>query len=242
MGELHPLALVTGASQRLGKAIALELAGSGFAVGLHFHRSQSEAANTAREIEALGVPALLLPADLRDPRQIKELFNNIPTRDYRLSVMVNSASVMLQKDLVELTVVEWDDTLNLNLRAPWLCAVEAAKIMGQTGGVIVNITDSGTRQVWSNYAAYIISKSGLEMLTRLLARTLAPAVRVNGIAPGLILPSKATEPEKWQTLVNRLPLKKSGTPQQIAKAVLHMVANDYITGETLVVDGGYQLI
>jgi pteridine reductase len=242
MGDLHPLALITGASQRLGKAIALELAGNGYAIGLHFHQSQSEASLTAREIEAMGVPAILLSADLRDPLQIKRMFNGIPSGEYRLSVLVNSASVMLQKNLMELSVTEWDDTLNLNLRAPWLCAVEAAKVMGSAGGVIINMSDSGTRQVWSNYAAYIISKAGLEMLTRLLARTLAPAVRVNGIAPGLILPSMATEPEKWQKLVERLPLKKSGTPKQIASAVLHMIANDYITGETLAVDGGYQLI
>jgi pteridine reductase len=242
MGDGHPLALVTGASQRLGKAIALELARNGYAIGLHFYQSKTEASVTAREIEALGVPVILLPADLREPLQIKGLFSSIPSRDFRLTVLVNSASVMLKKNLVDLTVPEWDDTLNLNLRAPWLCSIEAAKIMGPAGGVIINISDSGTRQVWSNYAAYVISKSGLEMLTKLLARSLAPAVRVNGIAPGLIMPSIATEPEKWKMLVDRLPLKKNGTPQQIASSVLHMVLNDYITGEILVVDGGYQLI
>jgi pteridine reductase len=229
-------------AHRLGKAIALELASSGYAIGLHFHNSQSEALMTAREIESLGVPVILLQANLKDPLQVKELFSRIPIEEYRFKVLVNSASVMLQKNLLDLSVLEWDDTLNLNLRAPWLCSVEAANKMGDAGGVIINITDSGTRQVWSSYAAYIVSKSGLEMLTRLLARTLAPHVRVNGIAPGLILPSNEIDPARWQTLVDHLPLKKSGTPKQIASAVLHLVTNDFITGETLVVDGGYQLI
>jgi NAD(P)-dependent dehydrogenase (short-subunit alcohol dehydrogenase family) len=242
MGDPYPLALVTGAAHRLGKAIAMELARNGYAIGIHFHHSQSEAEAAAREIEALGAPAILLPADLKNPQQIIDLFNHIPTGEYQLKVLVNSASVMLQKSLTDLSIPEWDNTMNLNLRAPWLCSMEAVKLMGNAKGVIINITDSGTRQVWSNYAAYLISKSGLETLTRLLARTLAPSVRVNGIAPGLILPSEHIDPEKWQSLVDRLPLKTSGTPEQIASAVLHLITNEYITGETLVVDGGYQLI
>jgi NAD(P)-dependent dehydrogenase (short-subunit alcohol dehydrogenase family) len=107
---------------------------------------------------------------------------------------------------------------------------------------VVNISDSGAQKTWTGFPAYIVSKAALETLTRLLARALAPAVRVNAVAPGLILPSEDTPPEQWQRLVERLPLKAAGSPDDVARAVAFLVESPYITGQVLAVDGGYRLV
>ncbi|GAP15196.1 dehydrogenase [Longilinea arvoryzae] len=237
-----PLAVVTGAAVRLGRSIALELARHGYPVGVHYHNSEHAARETAEEIRSIGGTAILMSADLTDPQQIKALFGQIRSVSKRLGVWVNSAAVMLSGDLATMTVADWDGTLALNLRAPWLCAREAAACMGPQGGVIINITDVGARKTWTGYPAYTISKSALETLTRLLARQLAPAVRVNAVAPGLILPSENLTAEEWARLVKRLPLQSAGTPEAVAQAVITLIQNDYITGEILLVDGGYALI
>jgi len=114
--------------------------------------------------------------------------------------------------------------------------------MQPEGGLIVNISDSGAAKTWTGYPAYEVSKAGLEMLTRLLARSLAPSIRVNAIAPGLILPPPDFPQAEWERLVLRLPLKKPGSPEAVIHALLFLIDNQYVTGETLVVDGGYQLI
>ena len=238
----NDLALITGGAVRLGREIALALAREGYAIALHYHSSAGKAEKTAREIEKLGVPAYLLQADLREPEQIKACFAKISGLPQHLTVLVNSASVMPRGDLRSLPVTEWDDTLAVNLRAPWLCAQAAAELMQGRDGVIINLSDSGARKTWTGFPAYTISKAGLEVLTRLLARSLAPGIRVNAVAPGLILPSEDTSPDEWQRLVQRLPVKRQGSPQDVVQAVLFLINNRYITGETLVVDGGYQLI
>lgn len=241
-GAALPLALVTGAAHRIGRAVALELAGAGFAIGLHYGRSREQAEATAQDIRAAGGTAHLLPADLRDAAQIDDLFERVAGLPHPLRVLVNSAAVMPRGDLREMPVEDWDSALDLNLRAPWLCARAAARRMGESGGAVINISDSGAGKAWTGYPAYIVSKSALETLTRLLARALAPAVRVNAVAPGLILPSPDLPPEQWQRLVERLPLKTAGQPEDVARAVLFFVQNPYITGQVIAVDGGYQLI
>lgn len=122
------LAVVSGAAHRLGKAIAVGLAQQGYAIGLHYHGSTDLAQQTAIEIQQMGVPVLLLPADLTDERQVVELFEQVATSEYLLKVLVNSASIMKRSDLYELSVEEWNETLNLNLRAPWLCARQAGAV------------------------------------------------------------------------------------------------------------------
>lgn len=238
-----PLALVTGSAHRVGRVVGLALASQGFAIGLHYHHAAAQAEDAAAEIRALGVSAYPLPADLTDPLQVEDLFARVALLPHPLRVLVNSAAVMARGDLREMTVEAWDAALDLNLRAPWLCARAAARLMaGGTGGAIVNITDSGAGKAWTGYPAYILSKSALETLTRLLARALAPTVRVNAVAPGLILPSADLPAEQWQRLVDRLPLQAAGDPEDVARAVLFFVQNPYITGQVLAVDGGYQLV
>lgn len=236
------MALVTGGAVRIGRAIALALADAGFAIGLHYHTSHVAADETAREIERAGVPVHLFQADLRDPNQIHSMFDQIAGLALPLGVLVNSASIMPRSDLRLMPAAEWDDTLDLNLRAPWLCAQAGAVLMQERGGVIINISDTGAQKTWTGFPAYTISKAGLEVLTRLLARSLAPNIRVNAVAPGLILPSSEVSSEAWERLVHRLPAGHSGSPQDVAQAALFLIENQYITGETLVVDGGYQLV
>jgi NAD(P)-dependent dehydrogenase (short-subunit alcohol dehydrogenase family) len=158
-----------------------------------------------------------------------------------LKVLVNSAAIIAQGDVRTLAVKDWDAALNLNLRAPFLCAQEAAKRM-KAGGLIVNVSDVGARKSWTRFPAYSVSKAGLEALTKILARSLAPAIRVNAIAPGLALQSDLISKEEWKRLIDRLPLKRAATVQEIASALDFLLKNEYITGQTLEVDGGYSLL
>lgn len=236
------LALVTGAAHRLGKAIALGLANAGFDIGLHYHQSEKPALETLAEIRAIGRQGLPLKADLRNPDEIDRMFATIAESKQHLAVLVNSAAVMSSGSLETMSVELWESTFALNLTAPMICGQKAAQLMLPEGGVIINISDAGAERIWTGYPAYITAKSAINMLTRLQARTYAPAIRVNAVAPGLIMRSPDTTDEKWQKLVQRLPLKKEGMLDDIVKAVLFLVDHDYITGQILAVDGGYQLI
>jgi pteridine reductase len=218
------------------------LAGQGYAIGLHYHNSKALAETTLEEIRNLGVQAFPLTANLADSNDIAALFVQVSGLPHPLRVLVNSAAVMLKSELIDLTLEDWDDTLAINLRAPLLCAQHAARLMGPEGGLIINITDSGVNKNWTAYPAYLISKVGLESLTRLLARSLAPAIRVNAIAPGLAYKAGSMQDEEWQRLINRLPLKRQAKPEEISQALLFLLSNQYITGQTIVIDGGYQLI
>jgi len=211
-----PLALVTGGAHRLGKAFALTLARMGYDLLLQYHSAEEQAQKTKKELESLGVKVHLVKADLTQPEQIQSLF-------------------------FELDLQDWDSALDLNLRAPFLLAQQAAKRM-TAGGLIVNITDVGAQKAWSRYPSYSVSKAGLESLTKLLARALAPSIRVNAIAPGLVLPSDVVTKEQWNQLVEKLPLKRAATLDEITYTLQFLIHNEYITGQTIVVDGGYSLL
>ena len=235
------LALVTGSAQRLGKAFALSLARMGYAIALHYRGSVTEAEDTAKEIRTRGVDCLPIRADLTDPKKIDFLFSLVDEMKLPLKVVVNSAAVMPVGKPGELELRDWDSALDLNLRAPFLVAQQAAKCM-TTGGLIVNITDIGAQKAWSRYPSYTVSKAGLESLTKMLARAFAPDIRVNAIAPGLVLPSDVVTDEQWQRLIERLPLKRAATLDEVTSALEFLIKNEYITGQTIVVDGGYSLI
>lgn len=237
----QPLALVTGAAHRLGKAFVLALARKGYAILLHYRTSEVQAATTATEIRTLGVPVFLSQADLTDPKKIKSLFEFVDKIQHPLKVLVNSAAIMPVGNARTLSVQDWDAAFNLNLRAPFLCAQEAARRM-TNGGLIVNVTDVGARKSWSRYPSYSVSKAGLEALTKILARSLAPSIRVNAIAPGLVLQSDLVSQEEWNRLIERLPLKRAATVEEIASTLEFLLKNEYITGQTLMIDGGYSLL
>jgi NAD(P)-dependent dehydrogenase (short-subunit alcohol dehydrogenase family) len=236
-----PLAIVTGASHRLGKTFALALARRGYAVLLHYHLHMQEAYSTADEIRLLDVPVYLQQADLTRPEEIEATFALVDTLPHPLEILVNCAAVMKRADAQSLSVADWDATLDLNLRAAFLGAQQAASRMKE-GGLIVNITDVAGQKSWHVYPAYSVSKAALEALTRVLARSFAPAVRVNAIAPGLALPSDIVSDEQWDRLVARLPLKRVADPDEIIAALDYLLLNHYVTGQTLAVDGGYSLV
>jgi len=240
MSEIS-LALVTGGARRLGRAFALALARQGFAILLHYHHSEEEAAATAEEMRALEAPVYLARADLGNLTDLYSLFSTLDALPHPLKVLVNSAALMPRGDVRTLSAADFDAAIALNLRAPFLCAQEAAKRM-EAGGLIVNVTDVGAQKAWSGFPAYTVSKAALESLTRVLARSLAPRIRVNAIAPGLVLPSEYVTEEEWVRLVGRLPLKRPASVDEVAAALEFLLKNEYITGQTIVVDGGYSLI
>jgi pteridine reductase len=234
---LHPLALVTGAAHRLGKAFALTLANAGYDIVLHYNSSSDKAFQTKTEIESLSRTVTLIQADLIDPEQIQSLVSNLPS----LKVLVNSAAYMPSGNVNALTLENWDTAIDLNLRAPFLLAQECAKKMTD-GGLIVNITDVGAQKTWSRYPSYTVSKAALESLTKILARALAPKIRVNAIAPGFVLQSDIVPAEEWERLIGRIPLKRPARAEEITSALEFLLKNEYVTGQTIVVDGGYSLI
>ena len=235
------LAMVTGSAHRLGRAFAFKLARMGYAILLHYHESQKNAEVTADEIRTIGAPVSLFRADLTNPAEIQMLFKMVDSLPQKLAVLVNSAAIMQRSDIRDITVDDWDHALNLNLRAPFLLAQKSAERM-TGGGVIVNITDVGAYKLWTGYITYTVSKSALDMLTKLLAKIYAPGIRVNAIAPGLVLPSDNVSTNEWEKLVNRLPLKRKTTEDDITSALEYIIRNEAVTGQTIEVDGGYSLL
>ncbi len=230
-------ALVTGGAHRLGKAFALTLARLGYDIVLHYHSAVDEARQTQAEIESLNCRVTLAPADLTNATEITSLLSTF----HSLDVLVNSAAFMPSGNVESLPLETWDTTLDLNLRAPFLLAQECAKKMTD-GGLIVNITDVGAQKAWSRYPSYTVSKAALESLTKILARALAPKIRVNAIAPGFVLQSDIVSAEEWERLIGRVPLKRPARSEEVASALEFLVKNEYITGQTIVVDGGYSLV
>ena len=234
---MSPLALVTGAAHRLGKSFALTLARLGYDIILHYHSSSESALQTKLEIESLSRSVTLAQADLTNPSGIDSLLSTF----HSIDALVNSAAFMPSGNVDALTLENWDTALDLNLRAPFLLAQECAKKMTD-GGLIVNISDMGAQKAWSRYPSYTVSKAALESLTKILARALAPKIRVNAIAPGFVLQSDIVSAEEWERLIGRIPLKRPARTEEITSALEFLLHNQYVTGQTIVVDGGYSLI
>jgi pteridine reductase len=230
-------ALVTGAGHRVGRAIALALAARGVRVAVHYNRSGVPAEETAARIRQAGGDARLLQADLTRPEAPARLVDDAATALGGLDILVNSAAVMERTPIGEVTTEAWDAMFALNLRAPFFASQAAARHMTK-GGAIVNIADLAAFETWPAYVPHGISKAGIVQMTRALARTLAPAVRVNAVAPGVVL-----LPETWSTadaerLASTTPLRRVGSPDDVAGAVLYLLEADYVTGHTIIVDGG----
>ena len=239
--DQQPLAIVTGGARRLGKHFALTLAKRGYAILLHYHTNPAEAEITANEIQALGVPAYLVQADLTDDNGLTRVISTLDSLPHRINILVNSASIMQRKDIHATSGDDWDATFALNLRAPFLLAQQVAKRMIDNG-LIINITDAGVQKLWTGYPAYLVSKSSLETLTRLQAKAYAPGIRVNSIAPGLVLPSMNINGAEWEKLIQRSPQKRPVSLEEITSALLYLIENKSVTGQTIVLDGGNSLI
>jgi NAD(P)-dependent dehydrogenase (short-subunit alcohol dehydrogenase family) len=244
------VALVTGGAHRVGKAIALALAREGAHLVLHYGTSAGAAQQTAEEIAALGVDALPVQADLSDPAAIDALFQTVNDHFGRLDMLVNSASNFMKQPFDEITLDDWKDALQVNLRAPFLCTQRAARLMNMTPrpadepALIVNIADLSGVFPWSSFVQHGVSKAGLIHLTHITARELAPDIRVNAVVPGAVLPPVGMEPDspRWAYLGERVPLKRTGHPDYVGQTVIFLAKNDYITGAVIPVDGGEHLI
>jgi len=231
------VALVTGAGKRLGRAVALRLAEEGADVVVHYNSSAAEAQAACGEIEGLGRRAAALQANLRSISDIRRLFDEAGKQFGRLDVLVNSAANFLPASIVSTTEEVWDASLDTNLKAGFFCAQAAAPLLRRTSGTIVNFADAGGLLGWPGYIPHSISKAGVVMLTKVLAKALAPEVRVNAIAPGTI--TMAGDPPEWETdFVKLAPLRRTGKPRDIADAVSYLVHAEFLTGQTLVLDGG----
>lgn len=236
----HHVALVTGAGRRMGRVIALTLARAGANVVVNYNRSRAGAAATVREIRALGVSAVPLRADVTRPRQVQQMFRSLERRFHRLDILVNNAGDFFPAKWDRLTEKDWDRLLGVNLKGTFFCAQAAAHLMlRRKRGRIINISSLGGLEAWPGYMHYCSSKAGVIMLTRCLAKALAPHIQVNSVAPGSILfPGEERGP--WsENVIRTTPLKKAGRPEDVAEMVLYLAARaDFITGQVFAVDGG----
>ncbi len=234
------VALVTGAGKRLGRAVALRLAGEGADIAVHFRGSEDEASKVAGEIEAFGRRAIAMKADLSSVEQVRGLVQRVAHEFGRIDVLVNSAANFLPSSVISTTEEVWDSSLDTNLKGPFFLAQAAAPWLRRANGVIVNFADTGGVLGWPGYIAHSVSKAGMIMLTKTLAKALAPEVRVNAIAPGTI--TMPGDPPEWETdFVKVAPLKRTGSPEDIAEAVSYLVGAKFLTGHVLVLDGGRTL-
>jgi pteridine reductase len=237
------VALVTGAGRRVGRAIALGLAGYGASIVVHYRSSEAEARQTVADIRALGVRAESFRADLGQPEDIAALFEGVMRSFGRIDVLVNSASTFHAGDVLDVTVEDWDRVMNVNLRAPFLCSQHAARLMlDRGGGVIVNIADIAGQVPWVRFPHHSVSKAGVIMLTKVLAKSLGPEVRVNAVVPGPVLKPDEMSDARWERLGAALPLRRTGDPGNVVQAILALIENDFMTGAVLNVDGGDSLI
>jgi NAD(P)-dependent dehydrogenase (short-subunit alcohol dehydrogenase family) len=239
------VALITG-GKRIGAVVARELAGRGVDIALSFSRSREEAEETASWVRAAGRRAETFQANLSEPEAPRALVQSVVDRFGRIDILVNMASVYLQRPFEELTVQDWDASMTVDLRAAFLCAHAAAPHMrAQGGGRIINFGDwvarSG-RPRYTGYLPYYVAKAGAIALTEALALELAAAdILVNAIAPGPIVAPPGTTKEESDAVVQATPLGRWGGESEIAKGILAILDSDFMTGETLRIDGGRHL-
>jgi pteridine reductase len=232
-------ALVTGGAKRIGRAISLKLASLGFDVALHYNSSENDALTTKSDIEKLGVNCRLFKCDFSDQNGttgfIKTVFDEFP----QMNVLVNSASVFIRNPITMMDADTFDLTMNVNFKAPFFLTKDFAVLC--TTGNIINILDVKIDDNSSNYAAYTLSKKALRDFTLMSAKELAPGIRINGIAPGLILSPEGKDESYLDDMAKNIPLKKRGTVENITDSVEFVLKNGYLTGQVIYCDGGQRL-
>jgi pteridine reductase len=231
--------LVTGAGTRIGQAIAIGLAQSGCDVAVHYHGSAQGAEETARAVQGAGRRVELLRADLSDAAAARALADQAARALKRLDVVVNSAAIMVRQAVEAVTPESWDATLDLNLRAMFFVSQGAIPHLRRAKGKIVNMADIAGMEPWPAYVPHCVSKAGVVMLTKALARALAPDIAVNAIAPGAVLLPDDWDEQAGEHIRETTPLDRLGSPADVVAAVRFLLSGtDYATGTVLVVDGG----
>lgn len=236
------VALVTGGAVRVGRSLSLGLAEAGYNVVVNYHTSGSAAREVERRIAELGRRALLAPGDVSASEDVDRIAGQVEHAYGRLDLLVNSAATFRARPLLDVDEEEWDDVMAVNLKGPFLLARAAAPLLRASKGCIVNVLDLSAVQPWTGHPHHSVSKAGLLHLTRILARVLAPHVRVNAVAPGTVLPPEGYDPDDLERERRRVPLARLGNPQDVVRTVLFLQASPFVTGEMILVDGGQHLV
>jgi NAD(P)-dependent dehydrogenase (short-subunit alcohol dehydrogenase family) len=234
------VALVTGSGRRIGRVIALELARAGASVVVNYSASKAQAEAVMKEIKQMGHASLAIKADVAKPRQVQKMFQVVRKRLGRLDILVNNAAIFFRSPWGRLSEIDWDRILGVNLKGTFFCAQQAALMMTeQKRGRIINISSLGGLLAWPDYMHYCSSKAAVIMLTKCLAKALAPHILVNTVAPGAILfPGEKPTPGQESGLATT-PLGAFGRPEDIAEIVLYLASRaGYVTGQVFPVDGG----
>ena len=232
------VALVTGAGQRVGRAIAVALGAQGMRVAVHYHDSVDGARDTANLIEDAGGSAALVRADLTDVTACEQLIDSLVLELGELHTLVNSAAMMLRTPIGAVTEHEWDTMHALNVRAPFFLTQHAASALRTARGSVVNIADLAAFETWTGYVPHGITKAAVVQMTRALAHALAPDIRVNAVAPGVVMLPEGFDDATAEHLRRTTPLLRIGTPDDVADAVVYLLKADFVTGEVICVDGG----
>ncbi len=237
-------ALITGAGQRLGRAVALELARAGWGVAIHYHRSESAARAVLAEAQALGASAVLVQADLNDASARHALIGKaVEAAGEPLSALVNCAAIFEHDTIDTLTEEALERHMRINAFTPAALAREFVEALPDDGeGVVVNFLDFKLANPYPDHFSYTLSKYALAGATELMARAFAPRVRVNAVAPGYVLPAPGQAQADFERLHNDTPLKRGPTPDDIARAVRFLIESPAITGQTIYVDGGRRFV
>jgi NAD(P)-dependent dehydrogenase (short-subunit alcohol dehydrogenase family) len=232
------VALVTGAAKRIGRSIALRMASEGADVVVNYRSSQMEAEDVCHQIAAMGRRTLAVRGDVAKRADVTDLFATVERDFGRLDILVNNVGMFFPAKFEELTEEQWDTILDTNLKSQFLCSQAAVPMLRRSGaGRIINFASLGGLLAWPSYTHYCVSKAGVIMLTRCLARALAPEITVNAIAPGTIsFPGDA--PGIADDFIRRAPLGRTGGPEDIDSAVIFLAQSPFITGQIIVVDGG----
>ena len=232
------VALVTGAGKRVGRSVALRLASEGADVVINYRSSNAEAEQVAAQVKATGRRGMAIQGDVSKRADVSSLFGAVEKEFGRLDILVNNAGMFFPAKFEELTDEQWDRILDTNLKSQFLCSQIAAPLLRRSGhGRIINFASLGGLLAWPLYTHYCVSKAGVIMLTRCLARALAPEIAVNAIAPGTISFDQDA-PEIAKDFIRRAPLRRTGTPKDIEDAVMYLAQSSFVTGQVLVVDGG----
>lgn len=239
MNPAGKTALITGGAVRVGKAITLSLAKSGANVVINYHSSSTAAEETLAEARSYHVDGLAIQADISNPSQVKRMAKATEDRFGGIDILINNASLWKATPFPADNFEDWHRVTDILINGAYYCANAVAPLMIRSGnGAIVNIIDISAYEPWPDYSAHSIGKSALLALNRQLALELAPAVRVNAVAPGPVLPPPDYDEEKIARTAGHTLLQRWGTPEDVADAVMFFIKADYITGEALAVDGG----
>ena len=235
---MSPVALVTGGAVRAGRAITLALADAGYDMVVNYHSSEAPARTLEAELIGQGREVLLARGDVSDSSAVERMGQAVRERFGRLDVLVNNAANFVSTSLLEIESEEWDRVMGVNLKGPHLLVREFAPLLRSSRGTVVNVADHMGLKPWVRYAHHSIAKAGLVHLTRIQAVALAPEVRVNAVAPGLVLAPEGMSEAAVEREVQSTPLQRPGTPEDVTRTVLFLVESPFITGQTIVVDGG----